>query len=86
MDERRSKIANDSRLASIALEKFREELNAERELIFKKLKTAARLKEHDLVTYASGLVAINALDDLENRLIKQVHAGHNLDKGAINGT
>lgn len=72
-------MSEKSSLSHLAYQFFKEELEKERSAIFKSLKITARDGKHDLPSYAGGLIAINHLDELEARLLRQIKQGNNVE-------
>jgi len=83
-DEKINTVAN-ARMAQLAYSFFKEELDKEQNLILNSLKRMARDSKHDLNEYAGGLIAMNRLEDLEKRLLKQITVGEKIEKDMNNG-
>lgn len=83
-DKNINTVAN-ARMAQLAYSFFKEELDKEQISILNNLKRMARDSKHDFNEYAGGLIAMNRLEDLEKRLVKQITMGEKTEKDMNNG-
>jgi hypothetical protein len=86
MSDKSMNAIQDSRMAQLAYSFFKKELDIEQTLILNNLKQMARDKKHDQIEYAGGMVAMNALDNLSKRLLKQITLGNKVEEGLSNGS
>jgi hypothetical protein len=76
MTEAEASLVAKGNQAGIVLEMFKPYLNEQREIIIGRLKTAFIAGNHNEHT---GFVAsLVALDDLERRIVKAIHAGESV--------
>lgn len=70
----------NSGMARVALEFFEKELDKSCGDILNKMKGLARDQKHDMNEYAGGLIAMNHLSNLRERLVKMVTQGNKTEE------
>lgn len=80
MEEKKLAILNTGKMAEIAFTHFSGIINKKKEIILAEIKSKARNSEHDVIQYACAISSINALDDLESLMKKQIDNGRQIEK------
>lgn len=80
MDEKKLTLIQNANMASIANAHLSKIIEAQKAAVFSKLKARCRNSQHDVVEYASLISAINALDDIQGELRKQINAAQQIEK------
>lgn len=84
MEENKLVLIRNANMASIANEHLSKIIENQRNSIFTKLKNRCRQSQHDVVEYASLIAAINALDDIQQELRRQINAASHIERELLN--
>ena len=76
-------LIKNAQLAELAFTHLLPIIQLQKESILTKIKVLARNSTHDVVQYVGSLSAINALEDIENEIKKQIKAAQRIEQEHI---